>query len=418
MKISSGKIHCYLIMSFLLAGCGGGGGSTEATVQASPAPSATQPEPAKSGAASNSGLVPNLLSTTTSRHFYVSTSGSDTNPGTKEAPFQTITKASQAAVPDSTVHVEAGTYSGGIVTNSSGSESGRIYFVSDTKWGAKIIPPASSTTSIAWLVSGNNVTINGFEIDGTAAPSAGMHWRLGILTTASNVVIENNHIHHIANSIADCLRSGGGAIVGDSQNGGKNITMDRNLVHHIGIAMACPLFHGLYMSTSGTIKNNIVHNVGYGGIHLWHDADHVDIVNNTIFKAPKGILVGSGDKYLLATPGDYINVANNILVANDYGVIEESDGSGNGSHNFYVNNLFYQNKINTAISRQNLPNVSGSIFADPLFVQYDETGKGDYQLKSNSPAIDKGSPTYKSQSDFNGVSRPRGGSDDIGAMEF
>ena len=165
-------------------------------------------------------------------------------------------------------------------------------------------------------------------------------------------------------------------------------------------------------------SNNIIYKVGYGGVHLWHDANRVNIVNNTIFDTPKAILVGTGQRYKLTVPGDYINVANNILVDNGYGIIEESDGSGNGQNNYYVNNLHYRNKVNEAINSYNKPHISGSVVADPMFVNYQISGGGDYHVKSGSPTISKGSATYAPAIDFDGKARANTSSDDLGAYEY
>lgn len=280
------------------------------------------------------------------------------------------------------------------------------------------MPPAIGVSSVAWLISGDYVTINGFEINGANTSTSGTPWRIGVLTRSSNVSVESNHIHHIAVKTEDCKSSGGGGIVGDSYYGGKDIDMVGNWVNDIGPTTACNFHHGLYMSTSGNITNNIVHRVGLAGVHLWHDANRVNISNNTIFNTPKAIIVGTGQRYNLPTKGDYINVYNNILVDNGYGYIEESDGSGNGANNYYVNNIHFRNKINEAVNSYNKPHISGTRVADPMFVNYQISGTGDYSLKSGSPAIDEGAATYTPAFDFAGTARPRGAADDIGAYEF
>lgn len=394
------KFYACTHIALLLSACGGGeeaatssSGNTQLLANASISTGATLPS--------------------TAHHLYVAPDGSDNNPGTQSAPFKTIQKASEVVVPDSTVHVAPGTYVGGITTSTSGSADGRIYFISDKKWGARIVPPSSGGTLRAWIVSGNYVTLHGFEIDGSKVPASGPSWRIGILTRSSNVLLENNYIHHIANREADCTSIGGGGIVADSYYGGKTFNAERNLIHAIGPA-ACRYIHGIYMSTSGTVANNVIYKVGHGGVHLWHDANRVNIVNNTIFDVPRAIIVGTGQRYHLDAPGDYTNVANNILVDNDYGIIEESDGKGYGSHNYYVNNLHFRNKVNEAIYPVNRPHVAGSIMADPQFVNYQIDGDGDYRLKSGSPAIGKGSSSHTTALDFQGKKRVNG---DVGAYE-
>ncbi|WP_313172484.1 DUF1565 domain-containing protein, partial [Massilia oculi] len=99
---------------------------------------------------------------TTPNNFYVSPTGSDTAAGTKAAPFKTLARAAKAATKaGTTVFVAPGTYAGGIRTTASGTASSRIYWVSTTKWGAKIVPPANSTNKTAWDNRGNYVSIIG-----------------------------------------------------------------------------------------------------------------------------------------------------------------------------------------------------------------------------------------------------------------
>lgn len=72
--------------------------------------------------------------------LWVSPAGSDSNLGTREAPFATIEKADSAATPGTTITVESGDYTGGIITKTNGRATAHIRFVSARKWGARIVP--------------------------------------------------------------------------------------------------------------------------------------------------------------------------------------------------------------------------------------------------------------------------------------
>jgi hypothetical protein len=349
-------------------------------------------------------------SLTAAHHLYVATTGSDTNAGTQSAPFRTISKAGAVAVADTIVHVAPGTYTGGFLTTKSGTASGRIRYVSDTKWGAKIA--ASSGAPHVWRHEGGYTDIIGFEISSDGSV------RLGIALLGGNSSAQNNHVHDIATKIS--CSSGGGGIVSDNNMGPAFINYDviGNLVHDIGLGAAsgCNQIQGIYQTTLGNIKNNILYNAGYGAIHLWHDADHVNVSNNTIFNNPFGIIVGTGNWYFRTTTGDYNNISNNILIDNNYAISEMSSGI-HGTHNYYANNLTFRNNVNYDTYAENSSHVSGGIIADPQFVNYIKTGGGDYHLKSTSPAIDKGSATYAPATDIDGVARPQGSAVDIGAYE-
>ncbi|NQX64230.1 OmpL47-type beta-barrel domain-containing protein [Paenibacillus qinlingensis] len=339
--------------------------------------------------------------------YYVATSGSDSNPGTQALPFLTILKASQVATPGTTVHVAPGTYVGSFRTNTSGTATARIRYVSDTKWGARLVPPVVNANGMIWDNQGSYVDIDGFEVDGNGSDT-----RNGLYNEGSYVAIKNNHVHDIATNIA-CTGSGGAAINTDYYHYGIMTEVSGNVVHDIGYA-GCSFIQAIYISTSGTVKNNLVYNTGGAGIHLWHDANNVTIANNTVFSSWFGIVVGGGDYWHTTGPADYINVSNNIIYDNGYGISEQGD---TGINNTYTNNLVYQNSTYNWSLHNGLTH-TGTITADPQFVYYNASGGGDYHLSYASPAIDMGLSTYAPLTDLDGISRPSGVSYDIGAYEY
>ena len=350
----------------------------------------------------------------TTTDLYVSTTGSDSNSGTQSSPFKTILAASHAAQAGTTVHVAAGTYYGGFETTASGTASAPIHYVSDTKWGAIIVPGANSTSDTAWDNRGAYVAIDGFQVDGTHYQS-GTAWTQGIYSAGSYSVVENNNVHNIAQNAS--TSSSGSAIALDGYYGATHIDAIANVVHDIGPAGGS-LIQGIYQATSGNVENNLVDNVSGYGIHLWHDANHVNVVNNTVFNNHSGgILVGGGDFHTTAGPDDYNVVANNIVYANANSGIAEWGSTG--THNVYTHNLSYGNvglRGNWYLKNGNTH--TNDVSAGPQFVNYNPTGVGDYHLSSGSPAIDAGTATNAPLTDLDGNPRPQGARHDIGAYEF
>jgi len=326
----------------------------------------------------------------------VSTSGSDSNSGAQGSPLKTIARAAALAAPNTTVHVSPGNYAGGFRTDASGTASGRIYYVSTTKWGAKIVPAANSGSSVGWDNRGNYVEINGFEVDGSAYQS-GTKWRSGIYNGGSYDVIRNNRVHHIAQNIA-CDGTGGSAIGVDSYYNGVKADIVNNFVYDIGPA-GCSHVHGIYVSTSGSVVGNVVHRVSQGAIHLWHDATNVIIANNTVANSGIGIIVGGGDFYHSSAGADNTHVVNNIVYDNRYGISEQG---ATGTHNTYRNNLVYQN-TNYNFSLRNGLVPTGTVSADPQFVSYSRTGNPDLHLRNTSPAKGAGTSTYAPAYDIDGT---------------
>jgi hypothetical protein len=313
-----------------------------------------------------------------------------------------------------TVHVAAGTYSGGFETTASGTAGNPIHYVSDTKWGAIIVPAANSTSDTAWDNRGAYVAIDGFQVDGTHYQS-GTAWVQGIYSAGSHSVIENNNVHNIAQNAS--ASSSGSAIALDGYYGATNIDAIANVVHDIGPAGGS-LIQGVYQATSGNVENNLVYNVSGYGIHLWHDANHVNIVNNTVFhNGSGGILVGGGDFHITTGPADHCFVANNIVYANANSGIAEWGRTG--THNTYTHNLSYGNvglPGNWYLKNGNTH--TNDVSASPQFVNYNPTGVGDYHLAAGSPAIDAGTATNAPMTDLDGVSRPQRARHDIGAYEL
>lgn len=339
--------------------------------------------------------------------YYVSPTGSNSNPGTQALPFLTILKASQAAASGSTIHVAPGTYEGGFRTTASGTETARIRYVSDTKWGARIVPPVDNPSKVVWDNQGSYVDIEGFEIDGNGTATLN-----GILTEGSYTAIRGNHVHDIASAVP-CTSLGGAGINTDYYYYGVGTEISGNVVHNIGFA-GCSYIQGIYVSTSGTVTNNLVYQIGGAAVHLWHDANTVTIANNTVFSSWFGIIVGGKDYYHTTGPADHVHVSNNIVYDNTYGISEQGD---TGLDNTYTNNLVFQNATYD-IRLQNGLTDTGTVSADPQFVYYAAAGGGDYRLKAASPAVDAGAPTYAPAADLDGSARPIGAGYDLGAYEF
>ena len=326
-------------------------------------------------------VVPELVRT----HLYVSPNGSDSNPGTRAEPFRTLARAAQAATPGTTVHVAPGIYSGGVRTNASGTLEARIVFQSTERWGARIVPPLDARQSAAWDNRGNYVDIIGFEIDGTQYQS-GMKWLSGIYNGGSHNGVHDNRVHHIGTDVP-CESKGGAGIGVDSYYKGRDAVVTNNHVHDIG-PPGCRYMHGIYVSTTASVRNNIIYRVSGAGIHLWHDANRVTVRGNTVAASGTGIVVGGGDFYHSKGPNDHTHVSNNIVYDNGNGILEQG---AIGRHNSFRNNLVYQNAGDDwklSPGRRH----TGSISAPPKFVDYSADGTPDFRLRPGSPAIGQGLP--------------------------
>ena len=350
-----------------------------------------------------------LLAKANRAALYVSPRGSDNNPGTSEWPFRSLARAARAVRAGTTVYVAPGAYHGGFRTNANGKADARITYISTTRWGARIVPPPNSRTRVAWDNRGNYVDVIGFEIDGRSYRD-GVRWTHGIYNGGSYDSIRHNYVHHIAQKI-NCTSGGGAAIGIDSYYRGVKSDVLANLVHDIGPA-GCHYVQGIYVSTSGSVKNNVIYRVAEAGIHLWHDANRVVITNNTVTESNTGIIVGGGNFYHTKGPNDHTLVYSNIVYGNKMGISEQGR---TGKNNSYRNNLVYRNARFNWRLKNGLTH-SGTVSSPPLFVGEDTT-QPDLKPSRSSPAVGQASPTHAASTDFDGRARNARTGYDIGAFQ-
>jgi hypothetical protein len=367
----------------------------------------------------------------TAHNVYVDANIASEGDGSRpDKAFRTLARAAQAVrSAGTTVWVAPGEYEGGIVTVADGGTAtkDRIYWVSTTRWGAKIVPPALTASGagkdIGWNNSGNNVSILGFEVDGTRSGDTSHYanWRIGIYSTGGGSTVNSNYVHDVARSYP-CTGGGGAGIDMAAYGNGENTEASDNWVADIGTQNGCNKIQGIYMANQGAIKNNVVYRVQNAAIHLWHEASRVKIFNNTVAGSPVGILVGAGDQHIAtsAVVADYIDVHNNISIGNGIGIREYTYGGEEellGTHNTYHNNVLYQNtkhfkEINGHLADDNM------LDWDPGFVvPYVKTTRlQNFHLASGSLVIGHGNPDTAPPYDFDGRKR-NGNAVDPGAHE-
>jgi hypothetical protein len=330
--------------------------------------------------------------------LYVSPGGSDSNPGTFERPLRSLQKAADKVKPGTVVRALPGSY-GPVASRTDGTVTARIVFLSTTPRGAKIV--TSGTTS-AWSNRGDYVDIVGFEV---SAPAA----REGIISEASHVRVLGVHVYNTATAIG-CTNNGGAAINHGSYTGTDNEVSD-SWVHDIGPA-GCGFVQGIYVSQSGgRILNNVVYRVAAWGIHTWHAATGITIANNLVFGARSGaIVVGAGDNPPGILASNFL-VANNMVLDSGRGIVEMGRV---GDGNRFLNNLVFRAGKGVELVKGVQ---SATRAVDPVLLNYQLDGTGNYHPGASSPAVDGGTATGAPAQDIDGVPRPRGKAPDIGPYE-
>jgi hypothetical protein len=366
----------------------------------------------------------------TQNKIYVDASSTAEKPdGTERNPYKTLAAAAKAVKrPGTTIFVKPGIYEGGFRTDTDGTAPGAdgtdggIYWVSTLRWGAKIVPASSTTNQFdnttAWTNTGNYVQIIGFEVDGSRSGDAAFdNWRQGIYTSGTRSVIRDNYVHDVARWCLCSSGKGGAAINIDAhQNGGLSDAIS-NWVRDIGQhGDGCNRIQGIYVSSSGSVINNVVYRVIDGAaIHLYHEANRVKVINNTVAASNVGIVVGAGGYRGLKVEHKDSLIYNNIAYDNYIGIGEFVDRDGIMGINDYKNNLVAKNTHDWG-KMTNL--YSETQTADPAFIGYSKTKQvPNFHLASPSAAISNGTSTYAHETDFDGRGRGALHGSCIGAYE-
>ncbi len=345
-------------------------------------------------------LYGELKSATIGTNYYVSTTGSDINPGTQVQPFQTIAKAASIANPGDVITVENGTYTtvpGGLFATllKSGTSSNYITYKARNKGGA-VLDGKNNSALRGINITGSYINFEGFEMKGVCERF--------FVVSGKYINIRDIHAHHNAGYCTDTTDGLSFASVTSTAN---TILFERCLVHDIGRLgpgeRGCSLAttnykehdHAIYSSgaTNLTIQNCVFYNIRHGfALHVYSGSNatstNLKFINNTCENGnpyhPAGHILFWGncngaliannifkDQYQSAIQiyqGTYIY--SNIVIANN--ITRGGDGTIlTGTANGVTTNDNYNN-------------------TDPLFV--DEINHN-YALQTSSPANKTGYAT-------------------------
>jgi hypothetical protein len=398
--------------------------------------------------------------------FFVANYGNNAAAGTADAPWQTLQHAANRVAPGDRVTVRAGTYTG-FYLDRSGTLAAPIEFIAEP--GVLINQRNATTPDGINLESASHVIIDGFAV--TGMPRAGVR-SVGLPSNfAGHVTVRNVHAYnnarwgiftgHVDDLLIHSNITSGSAIEhgiyvsnsgdrpvirenlifnnhgsgihmnGDLSQGGDGIIsgafVSRNVIYNNAAPDAMNnLGGGSGINMDGVqdsrIENNLLYNNHASGISLYSiDGAQGSIgnvvVNNTVHQPSNGRWA------LNIKDGSTGNTAlNNILISDHAfrGAIDISADSLNG----------FVSDYNAVISRFNAGSGTMSLTqwqaqtgndmhsivanAAELFMN---PGVGDYHLRRNSPAFNKGATTHAPAFDFEGDARPANGAFDIGVDE-
>ncbi|MCI0472897.1 MAG: right-handed parallel beta-helix repeat-containing protein, partial [Ignavibacteria bacterium] len=265
--------------------------------------------------------------------YYVSTTGSDTNPGTLSQPWKTIQKSSNTMVAGDTAYVRKGIYKENVNIRNSGVSG--AYITYSAYPGEIPIVDATGLSSGFFIGNKKYVEIRGFEIINayvSGVTSSGM--RIG--EGSQYITISGNNIHHNFNN---------GIAVSAGSARATNLLFEGNNIHNNGLAQSDQgSGHGIIFYFSGdgsTIRNNTLHENGgpYNGTTGLTDWASGIELNNT-----KSVLVEGNDIYGNEKYGvDLCGGTTGVTVMNNS--IHHNYTAGISLNNASVGNVIVKNKI-------------------------------------------------------------------------
>jgi Protein of unknown function (DUF1565) len=210
--------------------------------------------------------------------YYVSTSGSDSNPGSFSQPWRTIQHAANSVHAGDTVEVEGGTYNEIVTMKTSGNATqGYITFTNYAGQNAIVdgtgLSVGSSGQTGLFSLEGtfNFIIIQGFEIRNFKSSAKGeVPVGIDFEGAGSNLEILNNHIHNIAQTLKSCNNANALAIAiygTQAPASINNLTLSGNEIDH---------------NTTGCSENvSFDGNVQYfvEANNLVHDGDNIGLDN-------------------------------------------------------------------------------------------------------------------------------------------
>ena len=278
--------------------------------------------------------------------YYVSTTGSDSNPGTLASPWQTIQHAANTATAGATVYVMGGTYKESVNFPNSGAQGEPITFesypgqtalISGSGLSCCTSNPASSgneTQGLVNIVNGSYIIISGFAI-GNFTTSKAADTPAGIWITGSGAGVEilNNQVYNITTTAGANGNAFGIAVYGTSQTPITQLVISGNEVYNLKTG------ESESVNTDGNvthfkITNNIVHDNYNIGIALIGDegvgptgydvSTYGEVSGNTVYNISGIVNPGEGSSYdadgVYCDGCAYVTIENNWIYNVDYGI--------------------------------------------------------------------------------------------------
>ena len=308
-----------------------------------------------------------VISANAQTNYYVSPTGSDANDGSMATPWQTIQYGVDHIMAGDILNIMAGTYTGKININVSGS-AGQVITIQNNA-GDQVFIDGTSLANYEYLmkIDGQNyITISGLIFQNYQKLDA-----IGIeVINSSHISILNNEFVNI-----DYSTTAVGQVPNSSQNSQPIIVFGRDPLNPMTDLLIrgntihdCEVGFSECISVNGNIdgfevSNNLVYNnTNIPIVAIGHEGECSDpqfdqarngvIKNNTVHDNP-GAYAAAGGIYVDGAKN--VIIENNISYNNNYGIEVGCENNGNAPNdpsasNITVRNNLLYNNTNTGIA--------------------------------------------------------------------
>src|SRR5689334_16737720 len=211
--------------------------------------------------------------------YYVSTAGSDSNPGTQSAPWRTVQHAADTARAGSTVNVRGGIYEELVSINTSGNASDGFITLRSFPGETAVLDATHFTPSgrqaVLTIHNQSYIRIEGFEIRNFRTSVHRLSpLGISVMGSGSHIELLRNNVHHIEQTFDGRDAPGHGdngfgiAVYGtDAKLPITDLIIDGNEVHHLKTGSSESLVVNGNV-TNFRITHNVVHDNNNIGIDV------------------------------------------------------------------------------------------------------------------------------------------------------
>jgi hypothetical protein len=352
---------------------------------------------------------------TSGQSYYVSTTGSDTNPGTAALPWRTLQHAVDTVPAGGTVLVNGGVYNELVTVTRSGSATSGFIALTAAGGESPVIDGTglgvpNGQNGLVTILNASFVRVSGFEIRNYVSHSpANVPIGIYVEGAGSHIELLDNHIHKITTTVTTSAGDALGiAIYGTEAPAAiTQLVIDGNELNDLTTGFS----ESLSLSGNVTlwqVTNNLIHdndNIGINVEGFYHTAPVTAydqarnglVAGNTVYRITSrnnpayGGSLGADGIYI--SGGTEVTVQQNLVYQTDLGIEMASEIPGRATTDVLAHdNVVYHSYV-TGISIGGATGAHNGgarncIIANNTLYENDSTrsGSGEFQIQYNASA--------------------------------